>query len=68
MREGVRETLSRLRSIFSVRAEDAYEHRDAAGTPEEHAYAEGEAHAYGVASDQVREAEEASRDPDADDV
>ncbi|MDX6580876.1 MAG: hypothetical protein QOI10_60 [Solirubrobacterales bacterium] len=56
----VTETLSRLRRSLSRKAEDAYTARDAAQTAHAATYADGEAHAYGVAANEVREAEEDS--------
>lgn len=55
----VRDTMSRLQGLFSGKAERAYKRRDKA-EPESHieSFADGEAHAYGVASDDVREARE----------
>jgi hypothetical protein len=52
------QTLSRLRSSLSRRTEQAYEERDAAETPLEAAYAEGQAQAFTVAEEEVREAEQ----------
>jgi hypothetical protein len=50
--------LGKLRSRLSDKAHSAYEDRDAADTPQEEAYAAGEAHAFGVAADEVRDAED----------
>jgi hypothetical protein len=50
-------TLRRLRNSLSGKAEQAYKDRDAAEGSTEEAYADGEAHAYGDASDEVRKAE-----------
>jgi hypothetical protein len=58
MLEGLRQTLKRLRSSLSRRTEQAYEDRDAANNPLEAAFAEGEAHAFTIAEDEVREAQE----------
>ena len=57
-------TLSRLRSSLSRRTEQAYEDRDAAENPLEAAYAEGQARAFTVAEEEVREAEQ-DEDPEA---
>ena len=58
MLDQLRNTLSRLRGSLAQKAEDAYSDRDAAdGGSFAEAYAKGEAHAYGVASDEVRTAE-----------
>ena len=55
----VKNTLRRLREVFSGRAEDAYLERDTAKhDSHEESYAAGEAHAYGIASDDVRKAQE----------
>lgn len=52
-------TLRRLRLTLSGKAEQAYKDRDAASHDSRaEAYSEGEGHAYGVASDEVRDAEE----------
>ncbi|MDX6584225.1 MAG: hypothetical protein QOI10_3409 [Solirubrobacterales bacterium] len=58
MLDRLRNTLGRLqRSLFN-KTEDAYRHRDAAENDSQaEAYAEGEAHAYSVAEDEVREAQ-----------
>ena len=58
------QTLTRLRSSLSHRTEQAYEERDAAETPIEAAYAEGQARAFTVAEEEVREAEQGDA-PDA---
>ena len=51
-------TLDRLRSSLSDKADQAYKERDAMGASEmDQVYAAGEAHAYGVSSDEVRSAE-----------
>jgi hypothetical protein len=52
------ETLKRLRASLSRKADDAYTDRDKATTPCEAKYAEGEGHAYGVAEDEIRQAQE----------
>ena len=65
MFEGLRQTLQRLRSSLSHRTEQAYEDRDAAETPIEAAFAEGEAHAYMAAEQEVREAEQGDQGPAA---
>jgi hypothetical protein len=58
-------TLERLRTTFTSRAEKAYKERDAADfSSDAEFYAAGEAHAFGVASDEVREAEK-TNDADA---
>jgi hypothetical protein len=50
--------LDRLRHSFSDHAEDSYRARDQAiDDSEAETFAKGEAHAYGVASDEVRSAE-----------
>lgn len=52
--------LGSLRTSLSRKAENAYADRDTAredSSPLDEAYADGEGHAYGVASDEVREAE-----------
>lgn len=55
----LRKTLRRLRAGFSKKAEQAYRDRDAArDRSHAQAYAAGEAHAYGVASDEVRDAQD----------
>ena len=49
--------LTRLRKLLSAKADDAYRERDATGVSERaQAYAEGEGHAYGIASDEARAA------------
>jgi hypothetical protein len=59
-RNPLRETLRKLRASLSGKAEDAYRDRDAARSrSNEESFAAGEAHAYGDASDQVREAQDA---------
>lgn len=51
-------TLRRLRLTLSGKAEQAYKDRDAASDDSRaEAYSEGEGHAYGVASDEIRDAE-----------
>ena len=62
MLDQVRTTLERLRISLSRKAEQAYDDRDAErGNSRAAAYAEGEAHAYGLASDEVREAQNEDR-------
>jgi len=59
MLKPLKQVLDRLRTSFSGRADQAYEDRDAAkGSAEKAAYAEGEGHAYGIASDEVRDAQD----------
>jgi len=59
MLDQTKQTLARLRRLLSGKAEDAYHDRDAAGEDSRReAYASGEAHAYGVAADEVRTEEE----------
>ena len=59
MLDQVKQTLARLRRLLSGKAEDAYHDRDAAGEDSRReAYAAGEAHAYGVAVDDVRNEEQ----------
>jgi hypothetical protein len=54
-----KQTLERLRRSLSGKADQAYKERDARGaTAAEREFSAGEAHAYGVASDEVRDAEE----------
>lgn len=56
--DSVKEVLGRLRRSLSAKAETAYGDRDAAGEDsEKESYASGEAHAYGAAADEVRDAE-----------
>ena len=51
-------TLKKLRGSFNTKADRAYRERDAEGaSTAEQAYAAGEGHAYGDASDGVRAAE-----------
>ena len=58
----LKRTLARLRETLTGRADQAYKDRDQAGASiREQDYAAGEAHAYGVASDEVREAQEENR-------
>lgn len=54
----VRRVLARLRGRFDKDAEQAYAERDAAD-PDSYgeAFADGKAHAYGQASDEIREAQ-----------
>ncbi len=60
MLDQMKEVLARLRRSLSGKAEDAYDDRDAAGgDSRREAYASGEAHAYGVAADEARDAEAA---------
>jgi hypothetical protein len=54
--------LGTLRRSFSGQAEDAYDSRDSAVDAEDAAYADGEAHAFGLASDEVRRAEDKDDD------
>jgi hypothetical protein len=49
--------LERLQGRFNRKAEEAYDERDAATDPGKESYAAGEAHAFGVAADDVRAAE-----------
>ncbi len=59
MLEPLRKILDRLRTSFSGQAERAYEDRDAEDEGSQRAaYAAGESHAFGVASDEVRQAED----------
>jgi hypothetical protein len=51
------ETLKLLRGSLAGKAEDAYTKRDQARSARGHTYAEGEAHAYGVAEAEVRKAQ-----------
>lgn len=56
-------TLTRLRQSLTGKAEQAYKDRDAPGaTSTEQHFAAGEGHAYGVAADEVHEAEEEEKD------
>ena len=56
--ETLKQRLARLRQLFFDRAEAAYADSDAAGkSPEAQSYSEGEAHAYGDAEQEMREAE-----------
>ena len=49
--------LTRLRKLLSAKADTAYHERDAEGVSDRaRAYAEGEGHAYGIASDEARAA------------
>jgi hypothetical protein len=58
MLDRLKQTLRRLRGSFSDKAEDAYAERDAApSTSHAESFADGKAHAYGEASDDVRKAE-----------
>ena len=55
--DALKGTLDRIRKSLSGKADKAYNRRDAEGTTEtERAYADGEGHAYGIASDEVRQA------------
>ena len=55
MLDGLISTLRRLRGRLAGKAEEAYEKRDSAESDSrEESYAAGEAHAYGVAADEVR--------------
>jgi hypothetical protein len=60
----LRVTLRRLRETLSGKAEQAYRDRDAANlstkdsAKQDSAYAAGEGHAYGVAEEEIREAEQ----------
>ncbi len=59
MLDVMKRTLNRLRASLTGRADQAYMDRDREGaTMREQDYAAGEAHAYGIASDEVRDAEE----------
>jgi hypothetical protein len=51
------ETLRLLQGSLAGKAEDAYTKRDHARSPRGHTYAEGEAHAYGIAEAEVRKAQ-----------
>jgi len=63
MLDQLKEILAKLRRSLSGKAEDAYDDRDAAGgDSRREAYASGEAHAYGVAADEVRQAEDADQE------
>ena len=64
MLDALNSTLGRLRKSLSEKADEAYAERDASGTDEAQAYAAGESHAYGIASDEVRAAQ-AEDDPPA---
>ena len=57
--------LERLRGLLGDRTEQAYAERDAQGAtnPQGNSYAAGEAHAYGVAEEDVRDAQK--RDDEA---
>jgi hypothetical protein len=55
---GLIETLKRLRRTLTLKAEDAYTERDQATGTRATAYADGEAHAFGIAADEVHDAEE----------
>ena len=58
LRKRVRSAFERLFESFNTGADEAYERRDAAYEDSDaEAYAAGEAHAYGDAADQVREAQ-----------
>jgi hypothetical protein len=52
--------LKRLRGSLMRRTEDAYTVRDQAATSHDETYADGEAHAYGVAADAVRDEQSAT--------
>ena len=54
MIQPLKRVLDTLQSKLSGRAEQAYKDRDSMRTQEARSYADGEAHAYGVASDDVR--------------
>jgi hypothetical protein len=59
--EGPEDSLESLRHTLADRAELAYHLRDMEGTPDlSRAYAAGQAHAYGVAEEDIRVAERAS--------
>ena len=59
MLDTLKGTLARLRRSLSAKADQAYRDRDARGaTDKDKVYAEGEGHAYGVASDEVRIAQD----------
>jgi hypothetical protein len=53
----VTETLKRLRRSRTEKAEAAYTERDEAESPNAARYADGQAHAYGLAADEIHEAE-----------
>jgi hypothetical protein len=58
LRERIKSTLQKLFEGFNTGADQAYQRRDAAYEDSDaEAYAAGEAHAYGDAADQVREAQ-----------
>lgn len=63
MLEPLRVVLRRLQGLLSGKAEKAYARRDTAepGSPAA-SYADGEAHAYGVASDDARKSEKKESD------
>ena len=68
LREWIKSTLQTLFEGFNTGADEAYERRDAAYEDSDaEAYAAGEAHAYGVAADQVRQAQ-AEQTKDAKDA
>ena len=68
MLEVLKTTLERLRKSLSDKADIAYAERDAKGvSPEDQAYAAGESHAYGIASDEVRAAQTKGNQPAVDD-
>lgn len=59
----LKKTLQRLRAVLSGKAEEAYRERDDAKEQSDaETYAAGEAHAYGIASDEVRKAQQ-EQDP-----
>ena len=58
LRERIKSTLQKLLEGFNTGADEAYKRRDAAYEDSDaEAYAAGEAHAYGDAADQVRQAQ-----------
>jgi hypothetical protein len=54
-------TMEALRRALLTMAEDAYTERDRAQTPSAAKYADGEGHAYGIAANEIRKLETASR-------
>ncbi len=59
----LKEILDRLRDSLSAKAENAYKERDEAQQDSRaESYSAGEAHAYGVSADEVREAEKEPED------
>jgi hypothetical protein len=56
------DALLQLRESLAGKAEQAYEERDAATEDSKAAYAQGEAHAYAVASAEILDAEKTARE------